>query len=169
MATMINTIISITTLKMIKNQRKVWLESSLCQILKIAPIVSMITYTCFFWFARKWDIIIVCAPKCARTCASMYRRRGVEMWVRVQACVSAALLGADMRRTFYFIIFGNKKIKICAGARACVDSIIDVRVRACAAYCQICAMWIRAKTVCQYFLINHSYKITNQSTNITGL
>ena len=34
-----------------------------------------LTYTCFFWFARKWDIIIVCAPKCA----SMYRRRGVEM------------------------------------------------------------------------------------------
>ena len=28
-----------------------------------------------FWFARKWDIIIVCAPKCA----SIYRRRGVEM------------------------------------------------------------------------------------------
>ena len=47
----------------------------------------------------------------------------------MQACVYAALLGADMRRTFYFIIFGNKKIKICAGARA--DAIIDMRVRAC--------------------------------------
>ena len=51
----------------------------------------------------------------------------------MHACVCAALLGADMRRMsahsiffFNFIIFSNKKIEICAGARA--DAIIGVRV-----------------------------------------